>query len=485
MTFQYEELSELGEQVQELFTKAADKIAKLTGWKKRESKLSPTIFSLTMVLGLMKNPKSSLVDLVRFCEKITKGSIKITPQSLDERISPNAVEMLKKLFQDSMTRFKQRYKLELEVMKNFTAVNIVDSSFLTLPEALSEEFPGNGGSNSKASIKIQLLYEFLTGRYSSIQLYPGRCADQKYGPEVASSIAAGSLMLMDLGYFALKMFEIIIERKAYFVSRLLLLTGLSENRGGKAGNSIDLAGLLRRANTAFEFDAFLGKAQRVSCRVICIPTSAQVTAERRRKLKKNAKKEGRTPSQKNLEMADWSIFITNVDRTLLTTKMVAELYRVRWAIELTFKLWKSHYELDNVGGMRKERILSQLYAKLIGLTLFQSLVWPMRYFAFKNLTRDLSLVKALRVVRDLALELACAIKGCLCLDPLLYDCTSQFISYCLMERRNSSSRMLSRFNFLNSLHLDSFFLPDPCQVLLLADNKLSIFPYFLSFDKVP
>jgi hypothetical protein len=315
-------------------------------------------------------------------------------------------------------------------------------------------------------------------------LRPGRSSDQRYGPEVASAIAAGSLMLMDLGYFSLKLLEIIVERKAYFVSRLLLLTGLSENRDGKAGNSIDLLGLLRRANTAFELDAFLGKAQLLSCRVICLPASPEVAAERRRKLKRNAKEKGRTPKQKNLEMASWSIFITNVERTILPTKMVSELYRVRWAIELTFKLWKSHYQLSDIRLCRRERLLTELYAKLIGLALFQVLVWPMRCLAFKDLSRDLSVIKALRVVRDLALELASAIKESTSLEPLLSKAISQIMSYCLMERRKASLRMLERLNELVSLDRLSYVLSDPYNLLLFPKKKLSNFPSFLVLAKV-
>jgi len=45
------------------------------------------------------------------------------------------------------------------------------------------------------------------------------------------------------------------------------------------------------------------------------------------------------------------------------------LLRLRWQIELLFKLWKSHGQLDLWRTEKPERILCEVYAKLIGLIL--------------------------------------------------------------------------------------------------------------------
>jgi IS4 transposase len=41
------------------------------------------------------------------------------------------------------------------------------------------------------------------------------------------------------------------------------------------------------------------------------------------------------------------------------------LYRVRWQIELLFKLWKSQGRLDKSLGHRGERVLCEVLAKLL------------------------------------------------------------------------------------------------------------------------
>ncbi len=63
---------------------------------------------------------------------------------------------------------------------------------------------------------------------------------------------------------------------------------------------------------------------------------------------------------------------------MLSIEQVALLYRVRWQIELVFKLWKSYCRLDHIQGLRRERVLFELYTKMIGIILTQFLVAPLR-----------------------------------------------------------------------------------------------------------
>jgi hypothetical protein len=52
---------------------------------------------------------------------------------------------------------------------------------------------------------------------------------------------------------------------------------------------------------------------------------------------------------------------------LLTPAAAAVLRRVRWQIELLFKLWKSHGHLDRAHSAKRHRILPAVYAKLLAL----------------------------------------------------------------------------------------------------------------------
>jgi hypothetical protein len=102
-------------------------------------------------------------------------------------------------------------------------------------------------------------------------------------------------------------------------------------------------------------------------------------AERRRKAKANAQRKGRTLSAEKLTWLQWNVYITNVPQTMLTFDQTVLLYRLRWQIELLFKLWKSEAQLDRVAGRLRERVLCEIYAKLIGMVVFQYLSAPVRW----------------------------------------------------------------------------------------------------------
>ena len=79
------------------------------------------------------------------------------------------------------------------------------------------------------------------------------------------------------------------------------------------------------------------------------------------------------------------------------------LMRLRWQIELLFKLWKSHGHLGEWRTTNPARILCEVYAKLLALVLQQ---WMMVASGWGDPER--SRCKAAQVVRSYAAELASA-----------------------------------------------------------------------------
>ena len=77
--------------------------------------------------------------------------------------------------------------------------------------------------------------------------------------------------------------------------------------------------------------------------------------------------------------------------------------RLRWQIELLFKLWKSHGHLDEWRTVNPARILCEVYAKLLALVLQQ---WMIVAGGWGD--PEPSLFKAAQVVRSYAAELASA-----------------------------------------------------------------------------
>ena len=107
------------------------------------------------------------------------------------------------------------------------------------------------------------------------------------------------------------------------------------------------------------------------------------------------------------------------------------MYAVRWQIELIFKVWKSQRALDRVAGRRRERILTEIYAKLIGVVVTQFLIAP-----FRTVDRELCPVKVQRIVRRYALRLAQSLGS---LEQLV-TVLNKLIAHCLKSALKDKRR---------------------------------------------
>lgn len=381
------DISTLAPKIQTFFNQTANQVARATGFVERASKLTGALFLQTLTFGFLDNPDASLSGLV---ETGTDLDVIITKQGLQTRIT-KAVPFLKEMFQQGLLLFRNMLPLDLKLLQQFTAIYITDGSTMALPEVLKKEFPGCGGDGSDAAVKMQLTFEFLRGVIAGITFQSGRSPDQSYDGDL-QAILPGSLHLTDLGYFVLARFRTIDEQKAYFLSRFDAKTALFD---ATASEPIDLLAWLRaHPESQFEQEVLVGSQERLRCRMVVVRVPQEVADQRRRRAHETARRKGRTPSERHLELMNWSLFITNVPVTMLSLQQVVLLYSIRWQVELLFKLCKSECALDRIAGLRRERVLSELYAKLIGIVVMQFLLAP-----YRDHERELSAVKVVRIIQ--------------------------------------------------------------------------------------
>lgn len=400
-------VQDVGLIIQQFFYKPTlEKIARLTKFVQRYSPLSGQIFLQASVFGFIADPQANLDDLAQTCGDL---GVKISAQGFDQRINDRAVQFLKSMFSEAMTTFKNKIALPVSILQQFTAINLVDSTALSLPAQMATEYPGCGGHGPQASLKMQLNFEFLYGNMQQINLQPGKEPDQKYRADLAW-MQPGSLNIGDLGYFVLDRLKQIAQvRQAYYLCRFLFGTGLLT----EAGERLDLRRrLAQAARQPFELNVRLGyQAQhQLPCRLICIPVPQEVADRRRQKAKDKARRRGKPISKAYLDFLGWATFVTNVPVEMLSTEQVVLLYRVRWQIELLFKLWKSYGGLKQIQPLRRERVLFELYAKMIGLVLTQFLIAPLRRLVDPASGQELSPFKIRQIfsryARDLNRSLA-------------------------------------------------------------------------------
>ena len=219
------------------------------------------------------------------------------------------------------------------------------------------------------------------------------------------------------------------------VSRFLIGTGLLT----RAGEAIDLLKLVQSCpREPFEIDVLMGKQRKhqLPCRLIVLPVPQEVADQRRRKAKETAQRKGRTVSKERLALMSWTFLVTNVSTEMLSIEQVALLYRVRWQVELVFKLWKSYCGLERVIGLRRERVLVELYAKMIGIVLTHFLTAPFRMPRGTLSNREISPVKVRnifrRFARDLNRSLSVLTKFC----SVLNEMVSHIERFGFKEKRN-------------------------------------------------
>jgi len=396
------DLDTIGQKITGFFAETVDTVARETKFVQRRSALNGLNFLKVMVFGYLENPRASLSDLSKVCLDL---DILITPQGLDERVNSFSVAFLKAMYSQAFEIFKNRTPLPLPVLKQFSAINLVDSSVKELSDSMAAEYPGCGGNGSQASLKIQLVFDFLCGNLKQMTLQAGRAADQAYRDYLAV-VAQGSLTIADLGYFCLDALRTIAEKGAYFLIRYLYPTGLLTPQGDR----IDLLALLRSETTHYiDQPVLLGcKPQhRIPCRLIALRLPQAVAEERRRKAKAHAAKrsKGETLSRDYLYLLGWTLFLTNASTSMLSVAQITCLYRVRWQIELIFKLWKSYCGLNAIGPWRKDRTWTEFYAKMIGIILVHFIIAPIRIPDDVWLGREISAVQVRKLLARFAVHL--------------------------------------------------------------------------------
>jgi hypothetical protein len=289
--------------------------------------------------------KRMTVEQVRFLEEVLKETMQ---KSIGEKVS-----------EEAKTKFKY-----------FNRVLLEDSTHIKVSDKLSEEYPGNSYWDKKANkaiVKIQTLYDLVGKSFIRFEITSFRKNDQGYSKKILEIVKKGDLVIRDLGYFILRTFQNLNTRGVYYISRLkkgvLVFTKEEEE-------PIDLAKMLR-GRGELDISVFIGEEERVPVRLIAIPVEEKVASERRRKAKNNRDRRC-NPGKEHLFLLGWELFITNVEAEHIGKQEIAEIYFLRWRIEIIFKCWKSYFKITGVpGDGNKIRLDAFIYYMLIFIVLFQ------------------------------------------------------------------------------------------------------------------
>lgn len=385
------------DQVQKFFGPTAVAKACETAFVQRSSPLDGQLFLLTLVLGVFQHGVLKLPSLAKLAQKL-KPTVSLTGQAFKKRFTALAVNFLKAMFVEALQLTAPAAPQVVPLLQTFPAVYLLDASSVALPAGLAHQYPGCGGAGPKAAAKLYLLLNWLTGAYETLQVEAGRKADQNMGEQFLPGRVPGALWLFDLGFFNAAFLAAIAQARSFFLCRVPATQQVFWVRD-QAGAQVklDLDEFLRYApRELFEMAVDFGPAREVAARLVLAPVPPAVAAQRRRKARAAARTKGRTPTRRTLQRCDWTLLLTNAPAAQLPTSTVLEVYRVRWQVELSFKLFKSDAQLETTLATEAHRVECEFYAKLIALLLFNRLSGV----ATEVVGATLSPVKLWRELRD-------------------------------------------------------------------------------------
>jgi hypothetical protein len=308
----------------------------------------------------MNNKTGTLNTIV---ENFEQQGIEITEQAVSKRFTTQAVEFFKQMIAQACKLLVHHSPENLPLTQRFNGVYVEDCSTVRLPSDLIDELPGCGGSGSEekgAAIKTFCRVELLSGNFSEMLFGAGKTSDIKLANQ-ARALPKGALHLADMGFFDVKRLRLEDVQGIYWITRI------------PAGTLIEIDGIQQSIGTHLstckdnrvDIQAFLCK-ERLSVRFIALRAPEQVIRQRRERLKKTAKKKRRSVSREQLSLCEWTVFATNLPVLEYTADEVYTLYRIRWQIELVFKLWKSEGGIASSHGKTGTRCLCEFLAKLLG-----------------------------------------------------------------------------------------------------------------------
>ena len=437
--------------MQRVLTRRAKELERKTNFVQRSTaQLDGPTFVHTTVFGWMDNPEASYPQLRHVAASL---GVPVRSQAVEQRFGVESAALLREVLQEAGGAVLWSEASAPELLSRFNGVYVQDGTIISLPAELRDEWRGCGGNTPEAgqsSIRVQVRLDLSQGGMQGPWLQEGRAAERS-GEAHEAPLPQGCLYNVDAGYFTLTEMRAHGRAGCDWLTAAKAGTLLSDERG----QCWDLVSFLG-AQTGDEVDVqvLLGKNERLPVRLIARRVSPE-QAERRRTSanrlvegkpkgvqrpnermrlatgdKRKRQRKRRKTGKARLQVLDWTILITNVAQTVLSLDEVLVLARCRWQIELCWKLWKQVGKVDTWRSAKPYRILTELYAKLLGclsthwLTLLECWQVPNR-----------SMVKARQVVQWMAPVLALGVAGVISLETMVQRTSSTMASGCTVNAR--------------------------------------------------
>jgi hypothetical protein len=452
--------------LRELFTQTAETLARQSKFVQRTSALTGARFAQTLVFGWLARPDASYTQLQQMAA--LRGCM-VSAQAIEQRMNQYAADFLRELLQCAIAEAIQSEPLDLALLRQFNGVFVQDGTIISLPAALREQYAGCGGSTAESgqsAIRVQVRLDLLTGALQGPWLQSAReCERSGSGTIRQTPLPAQALFLADSAYFPLKDMRHLSEQQVWWLTHARADLSFRDAHGIKYTLIEYLTHHAKEAIVDTWITLGNTHATRQRVRLIAFRVSEQTAQQRRAHADHRSKARGKGsrrdvrvgkkrerpsidghhrahPSQKRLQLSEWTILLCNSEEECLTPAQARALMRARWQIELVWRLWKERGQVDIWRSEKAPRILCELYAKLLGMLLQHWLTIVGCWHA-----PDRSLVKASLAVQLLAPSCALTLDG-----P---------VDFCAVLRASQRMMRRARLNATNTRPSTARLLQEP------------------------
>jgi Transposase DDE domain len=370
--------------------------ARAHGGDRAPGKLTAPVHFWVLVVATLSKGCSSLKDLLsRFQARF--GPLWGLPQEPDKpwatpaALSQRNADRPLPFWQTAYQRLRQHHFgagwLRKAWQKEFAALEALDSSTFRLMARLRHVFTptGSGGArkgstNRKGALKVHQVYHVGSELPAELAIGPAREHDAKAWKRALQLGRRGILYLLDRGYCDFKLWWAIERAWSYFITPL-------------------------KSNVAYEHLRWLNpkrQRERVRDQLVRFPGM-------------DAGEEFVILRLVEIRQADgaWWRYVTNVMEDQLSPEDVAEVYRLRWRIEIFFRHLKHTLNMGHWFAASEAGVQAQLYAALIGYLLSQVvLLWASRearrapeQFRFTTVVHELAEWLVVQLYHNQLLEL--------------------------------------------------------------------------------
>ena len=193
----------------------------------------------------------------------------VTDSAVDKRFTLAYARLLHTVLEElTSVVVEATHEVPIRLLRRFRAVMLQDSSSITLPDELVEQWRGCGGNqaHTTAAVKLHVRWELKRGRLWGPTLTDGRTSDRS-SPFNEEDVLAGSLSVEDLGYFNQSRLAERQRAGAYSLTRLLVGTALYT----RTGQRLQVQDVLpRRVGQMKELRVLVGARERVPMRLLLL-----------------------------------------------------------------------------------------------------------------------------------------------------------------------------------------------------------------------